>query len=173
MLFFSLSVYFTTAIIAIGILSYLQDIKENFTSNQCLFDVSSSVKKSRCHLKNLHIWDHHLSFPLEAKCAVQTLSCTLSPAEYLFLSKMDIFLHMALLFLSASSHLHIFSSEEWFLFFTLLIRNLYFLQFYMQYLSHKNVHDYLSLHYLATCECIWLWTAPSSPNMCQHLICRL
>lgn len=45
------------------------------------------------------------------------------------------FLHMALLPLSASSHLHNFSSEEWLLFFTLLIRNLYFLQFSRQSLS--------------------------------------
>lgn len=67
-------------IIGIGAVSYLQDIKENFTSNQCLSGVSTSEKKkSHCHL-NLCIWDHHSRLPLEAKC--QTLSRSLSPAEY-------------------------------------------------------------------------------------------
>lgn len=160
---FSLSVYFMAEIIGIGALSYLQDIKENFTSNQCLFGVSTSEKKKESlPFKPTYLWSS-LKAPTGSKVSVSIPKSFSSRINYSYVH----FLHMALLPLSASSHLHNFSSAEWLLFFTLLIRNLYFLQFSRQSLSHKISHDCLSLYFWPAFECTWLWMAPSFPNVCR------
>lgn len=119
-------------------------------------------KKESLPFKPTYLWSS-LKAPTGSKVSVSIPKSFSSRINYSYVH----FLHMALLPLSASSHLHNFSSAEWHLFFTLLIRNLYFLQFSRQSLSHKISHDCLSLYFWPAFECTWLWMAPSFPNVCR------
>lgn len=158
---FSLSVYFIAEIIGSGALSYLQDIKENYTSNQCLFGAFTSGKKEPLPFKPTYLRSS-LKAPTGSKVSKIILKSFSSWISYslpiFFTWPCCLYLHDLTYTISLLKNGFCFSlcSLE-----TCTSSNS------PGNLSHKNSHDCLSLYFWPACECTWLWMAPSFPNVCR------